>query len=154
MNHGIHGTHGRKRGWWRSRLFWLGVPGLIFLGWLWVDSHSQHIWASCRLLTSSSYFGVGFLSKPDRLSGWIGRPYIGLFGTPFSGVRIESQPLRSALMTNDPGPWKFGVEGADKGRLAFEFDLWFVLLVYCTIWLLACFLWQRRKRRMTVRPRG
>jgi hypothetical protein len=34
MNHGIHGTHGR-RSWWRSRLFWVGVPGLVFLVWVW-----------------------------------------------------------------------------------------------------------------------
>ena len=35
MNHGIYGTHGRRRGWWRSGVFWLGVPGFLFLAWVW-----------------------------------------------------------------------------------------------------------------------
>jgi hypothetical protein len=31
--------HARIRPWYRSRLFWLGLPGLLFLLWAWVNSN-------------------------------------------------------------------------------------------------------------------
>lgn len=40
MNHGPPGTQGR-RPFWRSRGFWLGVPGLLFLLWGWVYSNRR-----------------------------------------------------------------------------------------------------------------
>ena len=64
------------RPWYRSRLFWLGVPGLVFLIWLWADSENSKTYYSLRWKTPS-YRGFGIGCQHGFIEGWIGRPYQG-----------------------------------------------------------------------------
>jgi hypothetical protein len=46
------------RPWYRSRLFWLGLPGLVFLMWLWRDSMRMGRWVWCNDSHRSTWVGV------------------------------------------------------------------------------------------------
>lgn len=49
------------RPWWRSVGFWLGVPGLVFLVWVWVDSFTGSPAAMARMRIG----GQGFYAEMD-----------------------------------------------------------------------------------------
>ena len=152
MNHGPHGIHGRKR-FWRSRLFWLGVPGLVFLLWLWAGSEKSSTYYSLRW-KSPSYLGFGIGCTYGQIGGWIGRPYQG-FANPGSqtGSSFHRGPIdgRYRDQVNKDGPWWHEWESRSKDRLGFSVDCWLVVLVYVTSWLVGVLGLQRWKLCISAR---
>lgn len=130
----------------RSKLFWSGLIGLIFISGLWVDSIQMERSISCRWSMGGRYLGLGFHTAPHRLGGWFGRPYSG-FGNPFqrTGLEVFSEAVRPFQRENPRGPWEASVQGSDRARFRYSIDFWFIALCYLPPWLGLLWWWQRRK---------
>ena len=133
----------------RTRLFWFGLPGIAFLAWVWVDSVKTAHEVSCRWILFDHYAGIGLTSSPNRMGVWMGRPYIGIFGMPYSGVRWHRSSVSPDRTRIDkPGPWEARVEGMDRARVRVVFDSWFVITVYLGVWIGLTWWRVRRKVRL------
>ena len=152
MNHGPHGIHGRKS-FWRSRLFWLGVSGLVFLMWAWADSMKRGSWVS-----------IGWGPRVCSFSQDCSKIRIMGFNDPFdpkvrSGLHFDGGHYDLLVLVPDLseyqrsiGNWfgaavpKHRVEHSNGEikiyrRLAF----WFVTAIYLSTWLGVTVTWQRWK---------
>jgi hypothetical protein len=91
-NHGIHRMHGRKP-FWRSRLFWLGLPGLVFLLWLWVATQRQTL-----------NLDLSVVDKPLSISSGVGRVswYSDSYSSAGTWIQMSWHPI-----LNDPGRGMF-----------------------------------------------
>ncbi len=142
------------RPWYRSRLFWLGLPGLVFLVWLWLakadqvfafghhaitgptESTLRYIGASegsIYQITTSYHYGLGarhgFHWRGFSDSGAGLAPTRGIcFPRPFAIIR---RPL-----------WR---REHREIRLAW----WAVISTYTAVWLGAFAFRQRRKARLS-----
>jgi hypothetical protein len=123
------------RPFYRSRLFWLGLPGLVFLLWSWWDSVGENkgvAWTSGGVGTfayiSYSVIGVGTDSG--------GRHYEGL--TPWKNGGLSKPAFPSPVILREPR--------ADL--ISFEVPLWLLILLYLVAWPLTLGWWQRRKSRI------
>jgi len=152
MSHGTHGIPGsERRGWWRSRLLWLGVPGLLFLLWVWANSMSHHSEASVRVVGFGRYQGLGLISSPHKMGAWVGRPYVGIFGTPFSGFRFYRSEAKELSRVRDE-LWNISVEGMDRARFRIVLDARLVVGIYPFIWLGMMWLRHRWKVKAVETP--
>jgi hypothetical protein len=158
------------RPWYRSRLFWLGLPGLLFLCWAWNHSNSTRVMT--HLGPSSGWAGSGhgnFLwfrvrTQGDELIGLDlrngqaseepgGPEYFNSSSAKFAVSRFHTT-VTSPL---SPAPPWFPVPHGRAERLAAGTSLfvslpyWLLIAGYAALWLggLAC--WQRRKVRLLKR---
>lgn len=139
----------------RSRLFWLGLPGLIFIAWAWMSPlfSGEGKYFSARWIAPGNFYqGFGATQDFHRMQLWLGRPYAGI-GNPFrqTGITSRSFPFdarRHSWSVNERGPiwFDWGNPSADSFTIAV--DYWLMAPAYLTLWTAAVILWQYRKRRM------
>ena len=164
------------RPWYRSRLFWLGVPGLVFLLWLWWDSmhFSTAISVAWEGEPDGSVFGppihglsiseeCGRLGLAENVDPFF--PVVGNLGIGFEVSRVTLEewlqdPFSPASTRRDYvfGDW-FPAPVSSRGEDPFRSDgpgiaIWLLVVLYGTSWGVACVCWQRRKRhRLTLANR-
>jgi hypothetical protein len=122
----------------RSRLFWLGLPGLVFLLWAW--------WVAKGNMSL-----VGFSGPHDWVIGQLGGEVIALWD--FAGwPTLRDFATSHGKMSLDEAGREMGAmiewrREKPTRRLVFIPYLW-VVLTYTAVWLLTLALWQRRKSRL------
>lgn len=124
------------RPFYRSRIFWLGLPGLLFLLWGWKgcsESAKGIAWRHNDFAAFASTFSgeisVGKDNGDGRSQGY--RSWNVLVDQPDSG------PLAPEII-RDPS-----VAG-----VLIDLPVWLLLVGYLVTWLLTLALWQRRKARL------
>ena len=146
------------RPWYRSRLFWLGIPGLLFVLWVWLAKarddvffgHTGTGYPYATTLCMGSCYGSIYQSRSRRRYGLSGPDHIGLHA---STEEFESDeptiyfPLR---------PFGIVQKKDDFGDYREIWVAWWVVMVaYASAWLGGLAAWQRRKvrlgRQMTAR---
>ena len=128
------------RPWYRSWLFWFGLPGLAMLLWLWLDTPARHFEVkvmggnSClRVADSSRLLEIGWtrdssLSSPLKVEG-------------FHLIRDQDRLFPPAL-------W-LSAYGGDHDQIRKWFvAYWLLILAYLPLWLGGVAWWQRRKKRL------
>lgn len=127
--------------WYRSRLFWFGLPGLLFLGWMWAGYQAR--------LVHMGWIGGG----GNYSLGWGGGQVTGSFTSrrdmsPMTedGFFLSEIPIDPADGQSFFPPAIFTTEGWAGIALA----NWFLMAVYLALWLGGLVLWQRRKQRLAV----
>ena len=158
------------RPWFRSRFFWLGIPGLLFLFWAWVDSENHIVLLRHANLTSEtallhwaggvSISRIGPLATDDVIT-------FSLQGRMFQSVEYSYFPrpvvpkwyydrkiVAASLNGNpdaSPRPDFWSVPTLSGGTSwAFLLPYWLNILCYLGIWITGTVLWQRRKVRLGV----
>ena len=135
------------RPWHRSRLFWLGIPVLVFLLWGWLGFTGTDFLLSFHhgkgdlwgLVWGSGHYGV-HLSTPR----FQGRGY---------GYSIDFEKdlwERGTVVFAEQWTYYSGLKEQssvpDWHRL--EVACWVVVLAYVALWFTLLILWQRRKARL------
>lgn len=157
------------RSWYRSRLFWLGLPGLVFLLWLWWDSMSYSTTVSLSwegrsggvFAPTTEGLSVAhacgsvhlweneypFLPLPMRFGLGYGMSRVSMddfMKDPFEAVAVEWSP---ALSDWFPRPLMLPVDDDPFSSEGPRVAIWFLIILYSASWVGACFAWQRWKRR-------
>lgn len=126
--------------WHRSRLFWLGFLGVIFLLWIWFGFHKRSIDLCLGTRNAEYCFGWGGWGQ---IAFTVNRRenYTGLDGSPELGFYAERYSL-----TPEDDPELFGpAVYLEVDRPGIFFANWLVVLVYTTIWLAGVAHSHRRK---------
>jgi hypothetical protein len=141
--------HAGPRRVYRSRLFWLGVPGLVFLVWAWWDSGERV--SSVRWVQGDDWHIV-CLSR-GRLE-WQRQKYIRT--SPMWGIVVDPFGMGRGLHGEVPRLMErltpaFSTT-KDESVMELDFEvrsmaLWVPGACHVMIWLGAVFWWQRRKRK-------
>lgn len=144
----------------RSRLFWLGLPGLVFLLWTWWDS-GQHFSGVTRQRPSEtleinvaagrlcmvSYRdldeGAGHPPAPVQYN--VDRRVITASHEAGARPRQFDTPRAIERLTGSAEDDPFGVSYETRG---IEVACWLLVLVYLFLWSTALLTWQRRKSRL------
>lgn len=132
--------------WYRSRLFWLGLPGLVFLLWGWLaNSHSGYIgWlGGDHFHTVGHHFGcVEFTRAVD----------LGM------GFEFGDQGLRNEHLVEPPNElwppafrFEHEVEPGTQRVSTVRIADWAIVLAYILLWTAGQGRWQRRKARLSRR---
>jgi hypothetical protein len=147
------------RPWYRSRLFWLGLPGLVFMLWLWLAKAGQSFHFGHAKTTGAAEMtyrvigaSAGSIFQNTSRSYYNGSLPLGFYwggrGLHGSGSGLDpDEPV-----TYFPRPFgiireaRFQREGR-KIQLAW----WVVISTYMAVWLGALAGWQRRKARLSRR---
>lgn len=124
--------------WYRSRLFWFGLPGLLFLLWIWLGLLRKE--AGIRWGNDHADYFLGW-GQATIAAGIIKHPP-SVGGPPEVGFRAESEDLpadEETVIFVFPPVW------APEDRTMIDVANWLVLVVYLIIWVSALVIWQRRK---------
>lgn len=143
------------RPWYRSRLFWLGVPGFAFLIWAWLGQ-LRHYWylsftqvdgpVSASTWALESYAGAVSL-------GWSSHSF-GISGPSSVGWDWSKENLDADEPTIYHTEFPFGISYEPLGGYDYAWiDWWMLAALYATAWLVAQLAWRRRRRRMEGAPR-
>ena len=148
------------RPFYRSRLFWLGVPGLVFLMWAWWDSGGNTTgvrWYRGREFLRAEV-GVGHLelSRTTEL-----KPRKRIILNPFAVSRDELyEEETDRTVRRRDRQWDFRPaferpqpESVDPFEPMFKVSgigiaVWMIVLSYLVLWLGTVWAWQRRKARL------
>jgi hypothetical protein len=142
------------RPWYRSRLFWLGVPGLMFLVWI-------------SLFSGRSFF-LTFGDSTNQFSCDVEAGRVMVFSggpeeritTPLYFAYGEG-PLAQRGIVELPPPltwneWKEATINQGVARVLnyreIKVALWLLLTAYLFVWQGLLLWWQRRKLRILTRP--
>ena len=138
------------RPWYRSRLFWLGIPGLVFLLWAWRDSstrNSELFWSGRMKVHGVSQY-LGSINLFHLLAPWdTGPKRFDVRRMEYPKVVDESYPqvasftFPQAIVVYKRPPANFSERGIRVSH-------WLIALGYVLVWCLAVGLWQRRKARL------
>jgi len=134
------------RPWYRSRLFLLGIPGLLFLLWAWLADPLPA--SSLTLTTSAHRLNLDSRKRQFMIRREANRPdnFVigGRQGTAASGTpRARFFPPAVDHRTLD-----FSAPPDRQHRVNFlSIAYWFLLLLYLVAWSLLLLAWQRRKSR-------
>jgi hypothetical protein len=127
----------------RSRLFWLGLPALIFLTWVWLGTRPHLAWAQKG--TPAALVLLGTDSGTYRIA-WTRR----LSPT----IRFTSTGFKKLIATQEPAPlfptaFSHLTDESPRTRRTSEIRIahWLAVAIYLVLWLTACALWQHRKRQ-------
>ena len=154
------------RPFYRSRLFWLGVPGLVFLLWVWWDSGRYDSFVRWERTESMDTVMVGGgrveWEHTEGLNVWI----LAGWDPWMWGRSSRPEGGRSKVMSMGPGrsrqfdfcapyerknspiaPVSSDLEDVVTRRVA----LWVIVAGYVMAWLGAVWWWQRRKRKRVMR---
>jgi hypothetical protein len=143
------------RRFYRSRLFWLGVPGLVFLVWGWWDSggYTSHVsWQSGREIRQLEVNRgcVVWMTTVDLRSA------VPVPGEPFHAGRYELKgeggrhfdfAVPFERKTDD---LKVSVAWMDMTLHSARLALWVVVVFYAVMWMAMVFAWQWRKARVGI----
>lgn len=139
------------RPWYRSRLFWLGLPGLVFMLWLWLAKAGQsfdvgYTWNIWPAETTTRSIGIsdGSLYQVTNTNsyGATGPPTVGFHGSEVGldpDEPVTYFPHRPFGLIREDDYW--------KTWLAW----WVVISAYTAVWLGAVAGWQRRQARLSRR---
>ncbi len=123
----------------RSRAFWFGVPGLVFLLWLWGDS-KDHVTS----LTFHGKPGIHFRQRPAgmRLILWENSNHSGnpRFGAERILIEDDYAATRAELLEQIDLAW---VVDQDRSYLI-SLPYWKLLAGYLLLWA-AVLIWRWRK---------
>lgn len=147
------------RPFYRSRLFWLGLPGFVFLLWAWLDSGwNTTDLAYCdntRQRGVAQFQGelIFYRSETPLNRSWPGSYFIhsrtpaAPAGNAWRIGRVSFPKLASHLaeerMLNPQKPSLGNMRQSSVGVA-----LWFVAASYAAAWILTLTWWQRRKSRL------
>jgi hypothetical protein len=140
---GIHGgVKGLIRPWYRSRLFWLGVPGLVFLVWGWWKSGTQMVRFDNGINDSNPAVAF-FFDEGCLMVAW---EY-----DPDSEWHFEAEEAGTFQQApNRPFRWlsgHFGYELEETGYHEFYVPLWLSVTTYSFFGLGALVVWRRFQTR-------
>ncbi len=134
------------RPFYRSRLFWLGLPGLVSLSWMSLGDPGRLSMVEVRL-------GDHTLRFTDRLRVAQIRTEIPK-NVPLGNLGIRYISPRNAKTSESPGlfPRAMQYSGWYSGRRQSSGDAsiayWFLTALYLSSWLAILAIWQRRKSRL------
>ncbi len=128
------------RPWYRSRLFWLGIPGLMFLMWLW--------WFFPPRVFSLDVNGRTYEVRAFRFVvefTWSEYPHTKTGDVAVFPIEEEMDRLETGdhLLKRDFQVWPGGHQIDYVSMRA-----WLPCAVYAVCWLIPLSLWQRRKARL------
>jgi hypothetical protein len=133
--------------WYRSRMFWFGVPGFLLLLWMWVG-HMGTV-SRATLNTLKSEYRVSWGNGEVGFSHVRSREWHSDNGMIYylpdqdPGFRVIREPSNPAVMQ---------ILGEDffrrRNSSGFVLDFWFILAAYTMYWLGALTFWQKRKQRL------
>lgn len=129
----------------RSRVFWLGIPGLLFLLWGWIDWSSP---PSMAVRIGTSRLTVGNWAGVLRMV-WVTDP-------GGSGFAISSRTGTRAPDLINPFPpairhSRVNLPGGNR-FMTVSIAYWFLILLYLPLWLGVAAGWQRHKVRLPRSP--
>ena len=139
-----HGIHGRKR-FWRSRLFWLGVPGLVFL--LWVSIAVPQTFNSLSWETAR-YQIVAAIQSHNLVV--VKRPFPHKIPAANRGIKLRPGLLSSFPVGEPSGlPLRVRTREINPGTGVSEVTVstWVFAPAYVVVWLGTLVFWQRWKRK-------
>ena len=152
------------RPWYRSRLFWLGIPGLLFLLWAWVESNVVRlkalvqpgfVWSSQGKLcwhevdAATGGWEVTVDYREGTLSVSRQEEFVTAccFGT--SRGFISRTPVMIAERRWFPPPrWEAVQLDASSSYRLISLPYWLLTGGYAGVWLGGLAGWQRRKARL------
>lgn len=130
------------RPWHKSLIFWLGLPGLLFLLWAWVDSQTHRAVVVTgipgRIALVQTRNQVSLTLMPDR------------GGTFFAIGGITHRPYMATDEAPDPRfpPLRFRwVRHGDSRELLLPH--WHLLLLYLSLWAAAFLTRNRMNKRLS-----
>jgi hypothetical protein len=146
------------RPWYRSRLFWLGLPGLLFLLWGWLADPLAVSGVTVTLgdyrLTVGDWSRVGRISwevygSGGRLSAQGIRTFSGRLGgsVPVDEGEVRDRqafPPAFRYEVQEDHSTPVGLRRIPQVRVAY----WLLLLLYLPAWGALLAGWQRRKSRL------
>jgi hypothetical protein len=143
------------RPWYRSRLFWLGLPGLVFMLWLWLAKADQRFAFGHIAITGP---GEETLRIIGTYNGSIRQTTIRYSngtstgwqrGFHWRGFHGSGASLAPEHVDYFPRPLEI-IRGPLLGREPWGIRLawWVVISAYTAVWLGAVAGWQRRKARL------
>lgn len=144
------------RPWYRSRLFWLGLPGLVFMLCLWLAKADQVFAVGHYAITGPTgstlrYIGAseGSIHQTTLRYNWVTGARLGFHWRGFNG---SGAGLAPECATYFPRPFAI-IRRPLWGRKHREIRLawWAVISAYTAVWLGAVAGWQRRKARLSRR---
>ena len=138
----------------RSRLFWLGLPGLVFLLWGWWDStHYRTIFGRTTATGHVQVQSIGHMVMGIEVRGegppWSGSwaflhlPETMVYADPKTGRMVNEYRVLPRYVA-----YKNRVYSDGSSMRRVEVAYWFMVAVYGCAWVSACVVWQRRKRRL------
>jgi hypothetical protein len=125
------------RPFYRSTLFWLGLPGLLFLLWAWWVSYGHTSWAG---FMGPRPWWIG-QAAGEVVAAWNrrGSPELWNFAADYLEIPVS----------NPPGWHRWPREPIFRpGFRCVVIPYYAVILAYVTTWLLTLAWWQRRKSRL------
>ena len=140
------------RPWYRSRLFWLGLPGLVFMGWLWLAKADQSFFFSHTAITGPTESTTRSIGAKDgsiyQRTSWNSYGVGGRVGFHWRGFHGSG---RSTYFPRRP----FGIVRVTTYHVGHDREIalawWVVVSAYTAAWLGAVAGWQRRKARLSRR---
>jgi len=153
------------RPFYRSRLFWLGPPGLLFLLWAWWKSNverfeavtpsSGRVWSSQgKLFWHDAYAAPGdWVIAVDYREGILSvRPQEEFvtncwFGSPLGVIR-RTTVMNAERRWFPPVRWEVKQLNASSSYRLISLPYWLLTGSYAGLWLGGLSAWQRRKTRL------
>jgi len=141
------------RPWYRSLVFWLGLPGLMFLLWGWLEN--PRLYGSARFTLGEYCLTLADEGRLARIeweiygSGRLMAPGVNLHRYLVGGAWTLAQPGQKLF----PPALRYEVHEYDYhlGRRRIpqlSLAYWFLLSLYLPAWAMLLVLWQRRKARL------
>ena len=148
----------RARPWHRSRLFWLGLPGILFLLWAWflLDDYWLVRWTRQFGSTQIACQAGAIVLTHSTIE----------IPPPDSQVTVDPYPPSAQGFTQQTGPvsrahrkyftWPLehkvvptfaGAPNYHSRQITLPF--WFLVPVYLAAWLTTLYFWQRRRSSLT-----
>lgn len=128
--------------WHRSRLFWLGLAGLVMLaaaGVSFRDKVSVAGWASARC-------SFGISASPDSIIfGYVNHRHPALAGSTSWKTGFHTYSVVASTPTLWVPAMRMDQEGA---TIRIHLALWFILFSYSAVWFGGMVWWLRRKHRL------
>ena len=144
------------RAFYKSRLFWLGVPGLVFLLWVWWDSGGYFSAVSYDRTPETWFVGVS-----EGCVTWTHSLDLKPRGLTMDGLRVDRHSLADeygvTVRRHFAVAPAFEKEVETVGVPAWGLEMWFhkvraglwvVVLGYVMVWLGSVVWWERRKARV------
>jgi hypothetical protein len=162
-----------RESWWRARLFWLGMPGMVFLLWAW--------WMSNRCASELVHepSGTGATNSHGRLlihqirsaadgtvsfwldrregrfrgldEGWGGELFLRPAMLEFPSLGFHEIPIPTVDRVWFRSPrWQSSDEPAGSSYRLLAIPYWLLLTGYFGIWSGMIVRWQKRRRGHTV----
>jgi hypothetical protein len=144
------------RPWYRSRLFWLGLPGLVFLLWLWLAQAGQVFAFGHHAINGTSESTLRTIGASEGSIYQITTRYhYGLgarHGFHWRGFNDSGAGLAPKRGTYFPRPFAI-IRRPLWRREHREIRLawWVAVFAYTAVWLGAVAVWHRRKARLSRR---